>query len=317
MPLRFVLKKYLEVRKMANDTLAIVVTYNRKNLLKECIQHLKSLDVPCDVLIVDNASTDGTSSYIADELNDNISYVNTGSNLGGAGGFNYALKKAYNTKYKYLWLMDDDTMVHKDSLTELLKAAHSLDDDFGFLSSFGLFTDGKPCKMNVQKVTTKWTDGITSYNYLLKTEKATFVSLFIKRSIIGKIGLPVKEFFIWADDSEYTTRISKQFRSYTVLNSKITHKMVSNADAGLQAFLNEETERYQRFYYSFRNRFYIAKRDGISNIIFYLARLIAISSVTLFRAKKFRFNKFMIVLKGLFDGIFFNPKVEFPNQEGE
>lgn len=317
MPLRFVLKKYLEVRKMANETLAIVVTYNRKNLLKECIQRLKSLDVPCDVLIVDNASTDGTSSYIADELNDNISYVNTGSNLGGAGGFNYALKKAYNTKYKYLWLMDDDTMVHKDSLTEFLKAAHSLDDDFGFLSSFGLFTDGQPCKMNIQKVTTKWTDGITSYNYLIKTEKATFVSLFIKRTIIGEIGLPVKEFFIWADDSEYTTRISKRFRSYTVLKSEITHKMASNTDAGLKSFLNEDTDRYQRFYYSFRNRFYIAKRDGFSNILFYLARLIAIALVTLVKAKKYRFKKFMIVLKGLFDGIFFSPKVEFPIQEGE
>ena len=66
---------------------AVVVTYNRKKLLKEAIDALLSQSLPeADVLVVDNASTDGTKEYITDYIVQNkIVYFNTGNNLGGAG----------------------------------------------------------------------------------------------------------------------------------------------------------------------------------------------------------------------------------------
>ena len=51
--------------------IAVVVTYNRKELLKEAIEALLNQEYNnCDVLIVDNASTDGTREYIDELLKD-------------------------------------------------------------------------------------------------------------------------------------------------------------------------------------------------------------------------------------------------------
>lgn len=66
---------------------AVVVTYNRKELLKECIEALlNKSSKKCDVLVIDNNSNDGTYEYIKKYIDDKkIIYKNTGENLGGAG----------------------------------------------------------------------------------------------------------------------------------------------------------------------------------------------------------------------------------------
>ena len=112
--------------------LAVVVTYNRKELLSECIEALLKQECDfLDVLIIDNASTDGTRRYIDKYVkNKRVLYENTGSNIGGSGGFNYGMKKGVELGYDYIWLMDDDTIVKKDSLTNLLKADEYLKGDF-------------------------------------------------------------------------------------------------------------------------------------------------------------------------------------------
>ena len=78
-----------------NVVVAIVVTYNRCELLRECIEHLKKSEYQADILIVDNASTDGTAQMVSEYVNNmDVFYTNTGANIGGAGGFNYGIKRA-------------------------------------------------------------------------------------------------------------------------------------------------------------------------------------------------------------------------------
>ena len=80
----------LKIKEQGMDKIiAVIVSYNRKKLLKEALEHLlHQQNVKFDILIIDNASTDGTKEYIVDYLQkDNILYHNTGANLGGAGGF--------------------------------------------------------------------------------------------------------------------------------------------------------------------------------------------------------------------------------------
>ena len=70
------------------DTVAVVVTYNRKELLRGCLRCLREQKSPCDILVVDNASTDGTEEMLRPMIDaGEIRYHNTGENLGGAGGF--------------------------------------------------------------------------------------------------------------------------------------------------------------------------------------------------------------------------------------
>ena len=77
-------------QKENKSVIAVIVTYNRKTLLKESIEALLNQKYKnIKVLVIDNASTDGTQEYIADIIdNDKVNYINTGKNLGGAGASN-------------------------------------------------------------------------------------------------------------------------------------------------------------------------------------------------------------------------------------
>ena len=111
-----------------NKTVAIVVTYNRKDILKNNIESLlNQKGAECDMLVVNNASTDGTEEMVLRDYNmDQVIYCNTGANLGGAGGFEYGVGKAAELGYEYIWIMDDDTWPSDTALIELVKADEKL-----------------------------------------------------------------------------------------------------------------------------------------------------------------------------------------------
>ena len=79
----------------ARNVTAIVVTYNRLPLLKQCLAALRAQTVQgFTVLLVDNASTDGTADYIKTLAMPGLVCRNPGENLGGAGGFAYGIRAA-------------------------------------------------------------------------------------------------------------------------------------------------------------------------------------------------------------------------------
>ena len=133
------------------EILAIVATYNRKDLLNKCLNKLKNQTQPLDVLVIDNGSTDGTEQLIKIRYPD-IIYFNTHINLGGAGAFNLGIKKGVMLGYKYLWIMDDDTFPDEFALENFIKVDKNLNGKYGFLASKVLWKDGSLCKMNIQKI---------------------------------------------------------------------------------------------------------------------------------------------------------------------
>ena len=233
---------------------AVVVTYNRKDLLLECLDCLQNQDftdapqaskTKLDVLVVDNASTDETATILkplADK--EQILYFNTGANLGGAGGFNYGMRKAIELGYDYVWVMDDDCMPHKDTLQEFLKADAQLNSQYGYLSSVCRWTDGSICTMNTQRH--PLTKNITDFSPELQPcTLASFVSLFIPARIIKELGLPIKDFFIWSDDWEFTRRISRKYSCYLAGKSVVTHKSKSNGVGNIALDSEEKISRYK------------------------------------------------------------------------
>lgn len=287
--------------------LAVVVTYNRKELLSECIEAL--LHQECsflDILIVDNASTDGTYEYIEKYLKTKrVIYENTGANIGGAGGFNFGMRIGVKLGYDYIWLMDDDTIVKKDSLTKLLEADSKLKGNYGFLSSTPLWTDGNICRMNRQKILR----GEKDKEYP-RIKFASFVAFFIKSEIIKEVGLPIKEFFIWADDVEYSTRIQSKYKynCYLVRNSEVVHKTKNN----LGSNITKDDERMERYRYAFRNESFIAKKYGLSRKLYDFAKNGYQILCVLFKSKKYKFKKLGIIISSVYEGLFkFNPKIEY------
>lgn len=288
--------------------MAIVVTYNRKELLKECINALISQNYKnCEILIIDNASTDGTKELIDKEFNNNkIHYKNTGSNLGGAGGFNYGMKEAYKLGCDYMWIMDDDCIVHKDSLEKLMEADKELNSNYGFLSSKVLWKDDSICVMNIQKK--KFSRWLKNFNRNLQTiAMASFVSLFVKTSIVEEVGLPIKDFFIWTDDWEYTRRISRKHKCYYVADSVVTHKSKQNVGASIATV----DDRLEGFKYLYRNDVVLYRREGIKGWILLYIRIALHKIRIILSNKNNKIERLEIINEAIKKGKNFYPKVEF------
>ena len=215
---------------------AIVVTYNRKKLLLECIEALLKQTYPVTMItIIDNASTDNTQEFLEEKgylNNQRINYIKLPQNTGGAGGFFEGIRKTKDLGYDYAWIMDDDVIVKEDSLEKLIDGAkklRNLDQKVSFLASTVYGEKKEP--MNVPEIDTEPTENGYSdwYKYLnngvIPIKSATFVSLLIDYDAINKVGLPCKDYFIWGDDTEYTLRLTRFFgKAYLIGDSIVIHK---------------------------------------------------------------------------------------------
>lgn len=286
------------------DTAAVVVTYNRIELLKQCIAHLQNQTVPVDIIVIDNASTDGTADLFA-VPDDNLFYFNTGSNLGGAGGFNYGMRKAVEMGYKFVWVMDDDTMPNDDAHEKLIEADKELNGEYGWLSSLVLWTDGTPCNMNIQKIT-KWKK-LEDFNKKTEIQYASFVSLFLKGVTIRKYGLPYKDFFIWGDDWEYTRRISKSEKSYYIPESTANHFCKDNNGSNI---VSADKNNLVRYGYSYRNDVVVYRQDGFDGFVYMLFRIILHSFRVILKADG-KSEKLKVIFVSVKEGISFKPKIEY------
>lgn len=294
---------------MKNETAAVVVTYNRKDMLRECLERLlNQKDASCDILVIDNASTDGTREAVKDILeNPDVHYYNTGKNIGGAGGFNYGMREAVELGYKYVWAMDDDSYVYEDALAALLKTDQDLHGNYGFLSSVAYWKDGSICNMNRQytSIHGKFSEFDKEYSPVIM---ATFVGFFVKTDIIKEVGLPIKDFFIWSDDLEYSRRISIRHTSYAVPASKILHNMASNHKVGIES---DDENRLWRYQYLYRNEVYVFKREGLKGYLYLFARYGLHCMRILFKAKSAKRKKLSIITHSFWSGFSFHPEIEY------
>lgn len=286
---------------------AVVVTYNRKELLCRCLMALQAQNtVKPDILVIDNASTDGTGQAVQALELPGLHYCNTGRNLGGAGGFAFGVRAAMAAGYEYLWLMDDDTLPEPDALQAFLRADKDLKGIYGWLSSRALTPAGEDQPMNRQRKT-PYRD-IDGYEQdLVPSVMASFVSLFMPAETVRKVGLPIAEFFIWSDDWEYTRRISRQMPCYTVSSSRVVHAMKNSTVVNIAADVPARWERYRYFY---RNDVYLYRREGIIGWLWLLTKFAWHSAQVLVSPSGKRLQRLSIIWKGFFAGIRFNPPVQ-------
>jgi GT2 family glycosyltransferase len=238
---------------------AIVVTHNRRHLLRECLAAIAGQSRPPErILVVDNASSDGTPAMLKDDFVD-VELLALSTNEGGAGGFHEGIKQAHAEGADWMWVMDDDTIPEPDALAELLAAPERLGTASppALLASRVVWRDGRAHPMNapwpertrVERVI----DG--AERGLLPLRFATFVSLLVHRGTVDRHGLPLKNFFIWSDDVEYTSRaVLGGDLAYLVPTSVAVHKTERP-----HFFLSAPPDR---FYYHVRNTLFIARLGG-------------------------------------------------------
>ncbi len=284
------------------STCAVVVTYNRKEILRQCLTALRAqTHPPSRTLVVDNASTDGTLDLVRNEFPE-VELLALPENVGGAGGFHEGLKAAHGGGEEWAWLMDDDTIPTPDALANLLAVPDALDglpERPLLLSSRVLWRDGRLHPMNEPSFKREPPDHFidSAEHGLLPLRMATFVSLLVHRDAVDRFGLPLKHYFIWSDDIEYTARVLRAGPlGYFVPDSVVEHRTKTAHTA--------VTESGGRFYFHVRNSLYMVgssawnAREKLS-----LVWATAYTTQAYLRANRFRRENLAIVLRGLRDGL--------------
>lgn len=296
---------------------SVIVTFNRLNLLKECISAVLNQSYKVEnIFVIDNNSTDNTWNYLKkmQTQDERIQPIHLNQNIGGAGGFNQGMKAFIEkSNSDYVWIMDDDTIPDKDALKRFVESIDIV-KKFGFLASNVRFKDGNTAIMNIPGTSGVWNE--YANKELIGIKFASFVSLIFPRYVVEKVGYPITDFFIWGDDYEYTTRVTRAgFNNYFVANSLVVHKIKNNIGADI--FLEKEKNRVNRYYFDARNRMYtVRKTEGKKNSLkLFLKQGLIIPVKLLFSSSSYKGYKAWIEMKGTFVGVFFNPKVERPQQK--
>lgn len=264
---------------MRETVAAIVVTYNRRKWLIECLDSLRRQTRPVDrIFIIDNASTDGTpeqlrdAGYLADS---NVEYCRMPENTGGAGGFSEGLRRAYEAKYDWFWLMDDDVEALPEALERLLPyciksgCIHGRRvDPAGSFVPWGEFFDP-------QSVTTKPIhDKLFAENRQVEElNVACFEGMLISRHVVAKIGLPDPNFFIGLDDTYYGFLASNVTPVLCVNVATLRRKRLLEYNLRPAILGGGLSGRFSAtfLYYQSRNRYLIARALGNRSIQFVLA----------------------------------------------
>ncbi len=291
---------------------AIVVTYNRKELLRKCLKTLLEQTVSCDIYVIDNASIDGTAGMVRDDFDAaSIFYFNTGSNLGCAGGNEFGICKALQQDYTYIWILDDDVIPEKNSLEMLLRGGRALKGNWGVLSSVVKWKDGSICKANRQKKSlfTFVTDRELKKKRVIQAKMVSFASMLIKSEVIRDLGLPKGEYFIWSDDYEYSGRISRKYPIYVITPSVVNHEMKRNRKHN---FATERGERVSRYKYLFRNDVDCYREYGLAGWAYILLKNVGTSFMILFCSGTDAGNRIRVIWKSFGEGLHFRPQIRYP-----
>lgn len=291
----------------------VIVTYNRIDLLKECIASVCMQTFSLyKIIVINNASSDDTLEYLGTLLEPQFKIINLEKNIGGAGGFNIGMKESLKIGADWTWLMDDDTIPCLDALEKMINRSHIIKNT-GFLASRVLWTDRTVHKMNANGVgmvhNIPFSEYI-EYNMLLLPQ-SSFVSCLINHSAVASVGYPIADFFIWADDMEYTKRITNAgFFGALVFDSIVIHKTAQNYSASLS---DATPDAFWKFYYGQRNQIYFLRQQFPFFVkYFYMYIKTFIKSVKqCLKNRNGRFKLLCIVSKGIIDGFFFYPKIEY------
>ncbi|MEO5361263.1 MAG: glycosyltransferase [Nitrospirota bacterium] len=310
---------------------AVVVTYNRKELLCECLSALMKQTRALEaVWLIDNASQDDTPSELLRQgfidtlppLNlsepyeitqkhtsvTTLHYIRMNSNTGGTGGYYEGIKRAYEAGFHWIWTMDDDvepkphaleTLLSYSTLGECIQPSRVYPDG-------QVFEDNKYIDLATGRQKVIKDAVFAKYQTFSSKNFVSFEGLLISRNIIKEIGYPDRRFFCWCDDFAYGLMASLYTNIIMVKEGLIIKKLKPGGD---KIILGRKSIRLRdkELYYMVRNQFLIfeyLKKIGTFSSLAYLSLFatvirIAIGTIIYERSP----GKLYLLFKGFIDGL--------------
>jgi GT2 family glycosyltransferase len=209
---------------------AVVLTYNRKDLLMQCLDGILRQDRPVDaIILVDNGSTDGTADTLLKEghlRTDLLRYVRLEENIGSAGGFFTGFKYAYEQGYDWIWTMDDDAEPERHCLENLVAAG--LDDKYVYA----------PIAVDPNTKQLCWPMPLANANgrpgkiigdlreapgRIFESSSGGFLGGMFPRRGVEAVGYPNPDLFIRGEEAEYSVRLRKAGFRFLILTDAIIY----------------------------------------------------------------------------------------------
>lgn len=318
----------------------LIVTYGERWIfLENVIKHLLKLSHSLKIVIVDNGATYdiGKSINILNRTNC-IQIIGLKENMGSAYGFKAGLENILESKEtEFIWFLDDDNVPQENCLAELLAYWHSINNpnknemqsliplrinrkylvnvangepiEFNFPSN-NAFLGFNLVRFPLYLINRFYIQAFKQKTTLARNVQIPFApygGLFMHKSLAERIGYPDVRFFLYADDFEYTNRITRYGGNILLLpQCKIMDiESVWHENARSKFF----TSRYLgqnkiRSYFAIRNNVYFSiKFLCNSKSLFILNMLIYMISIFLLAIIRFKFNQYLIIIKAVKDGM--------------
>jgi rhamnopyranosyl-N-acetylglucosaminyl-diphospho-decaprenol beta-1,3/1,4-galactofuranosyltransferase len=256
-----------------SEICAVIVTFNRKSLLAVCLRTILTADLaPSHVLVIDNASTDGTAEFVSSNFSSNVSVMRLPQNRGGAGGFKAGIGEALRLGYDFIWTMDDDHEVAHDTLRLMSDALTNLNCDVVGPLILAPSRDGRLAwemgpggKGFFDR--TAITAAYATPGFFKKIPDAFNAALY-RRSVFETLGLPDDRLFIRGDEVEFGLRMERDgIKGAVLVNAVVFHpaapcdscEVLSVGGLHLTAYY---TGNRLKDYCIFRNRAFYFKKYG-------------------------------------------------------
>ncbi|MFA6888680.1 MAG: glycosyltransferase [Candidatus Woesearchaeota archaeon] len=240
----------------------IILNWNGKQDTDDCLISLKKLDYNnYNIIIIDNGSTDDSVAYLKAKY-PQVTILENKVNLGFTGGNNVGIKEAIKNGTKYVILLNNDTVVDKNMITEMIKG-------YQFGENVGLVGPKVVYYSNDKKI---WCAG-GHYNKFLGKGKMydhytrkkknlenitgvdwiSFCVVMIKTEVFEKIGLLDNDFFFNSEDLDFCRRaVKNKFTCVYTPKAIVKHK-ISQDSGGLNSSFN--------IYYQVRNTLLFYKKN--------------------------------------------------------
>ncbi len=286
---------------------AVIVTYNRKELLGNNIRMLLKQTITFDrIFIVDNCSTDGTYNYLVQQgwMNEGpFVYVKTESNIGGAGGFFTGTKAAFEADADWIVLMDDDgAAADLHTFEVLFRAAEKLHQQNKRLFVNALVQQGDWLSFKIDRMYSVEEALAAAKDGILEGAANPFNGTLVSRELVEAIGYPNPDFFIKGDEVNYKHRaFDAGALVATVVDARYIHP---RPDTHERTVLGKKmpffVEAPWKEYYAARNFTYMYKQKGQYKAIAFELIFVKLLAIMSMKCKKLDTMK--MLFKGVWHG---------------
>lgn len=214
----------------------VILNWNGKEVLADCLRSVFSLKgVPFEVVVVDNASRDGSLEAARSSFG-RAHFIVSETNVGFAAGMNLGIKYALSRGAGYVWILNNDTVCGRESLRELLLAAEK-EPTCAIVSPIILTSSGKAWflagKIDFFRMKAYHTDPPVSTrdNEPYESRYLSGCALFFSAKTIKKIGFFDEKYFLYYEDADLSMRAKKAgCRLLVVPKSVIVHSEQSGGN---------------------------------------------------------------------------------------